>query len=78
MEMSASGSNNLVDPLTLVSILRVAYRYTIELFRLTLLSSTPFNPSIAVSILDPFLLYALLGVTYVTYSKSHRTHYSIL
>ena len=30
--------------------------------------SAPFNPqSITVSILDPFLLLALLGVTYVTY-----------
>ena len=54
----------------LFSVLRVAYHYAIELFRLTLLSSAPFNPSTAVSILDPFLLYALLGVTYVTYTKS--------
>ncbi|KAJ0435553.1 hypothetical protein HanIR_Chr17g0894561 [Helianthus annuus] len=68
----------LSDSLVLCIILRVAYHYAINLFRLTLLSSAPFNPSIAVSILDPFLLYALLGVTYVTYTKSHRTHYAIL
>ena len=30
----------------LFSVLRVAYRYAIKLFRLTLLSSAPFNPSI--------------------------------
>ncbi|KAJ0834047.1 hypothetical protein HanRHA438_Chr16g0739331 [Helianthus annuus] len=37
----------LSDPLVLCIVLRVTYRYAINLFRLTLLSSAPFNPSIA-------------------------------
>ncbi|KAF5769735.1 hypothetical protein HanXRQr2_Chr14g0651691 [Helianthus annuus] len=46
--------NSLLDTkfrgvtLVLCIVLHVAYCYAIELFRLTLLSSAPFNPSIAV------------------------------
>ncbi|KAM0031721.1 hypothetical protein Hdeb2414_s0017g00512221 [Helianthus debilis subsp. tardiflorus] len=64
-------STRLFDPSSFVSILRVTHRYDIELFRLTLLSSAPFNPSInRCEYTRTLFALALLGVIYVTYQKS--------
>ncbi|KAJ0567634.1 hypothetical protein HanIR_Chr06g0287101 [Helianthus annuus] len=50
-----------------------------KLFRLTLLSSAPFNPSInRCEYTRTLFALALLGVTYVTYLNHNRTHYSII
>ena len=73
LDRTAVRSIGLSDPVSFVYFFRVTHRCVIELFRLTYSQCSLQSTSITVSILDPFLLSALLGVTYVIY-QIHKQH----